>query len=81
MLLRKDRRGDQISHLFAAHDGFEGSSQGDFGLAEADVSADQTVHDAVGFHVFLDVPDRVQLVVRLFEGEQFFKFFLPGCVL
>ena len=48
--------------LFAVLDGLERSADGDFGLAEADVAADEAVHRELAFHVGLDVIDRRALV-------------------
>jgi hypothetical protein len=59
----------QDRHLPAASHCAEGGAQGDFGLAEADVTADQTVHRPAGFHVFDDCGDRGCLILCLFKTE------------
>jgi hypothetical protein len=47
----------------------ESSPQGDFGLAIADVAADEPVHRARGFHVAFDVGHDLDLVRSLLVGE------------
>ena len=65
VLLGKDCRGCKERHLLAAHDGFEGRTEGDFRLSVSDVSADQAVHDMGTLHVVLYVLDAGQLVLGL----------------
>ncbi len=59
----------QYGHLLAAGDGAEGGTQRDFGLAEADVAADQAVHRFAGAHVVDDGSDGRGLVVGFLEAE------------
>ena len=70
VLLGQQGSGRQNRHLLAAHDGDEGSTQRDFGLAEADVAAHQPVHRFAGGHILDDVVDRLGLVGRLFKAER-----------
>jgi hypothetical protein len=51
VLLGQQRGGRQKGHLLAAHDRHEGRAQGDLGLAEAHVAADQAVHGLGADHV------------------------------
>ena len=62
--------------LFAVLHGLEGGAHGDFGLAVADVAAEEAVHRLVGFHVALDVGDGGELVVGLVEVEGVFELVL-----
>jgi hypothetical protein len=59
----------QDGDLPAAGHGAEGGAQGDFGLAEADVAADQAVHRSARFHVFDHRGDRCCLILRFFKTE------------
>ena len=58
-------------------DSLESGAHGDFGLAVADVAAQQAIHRERGFHVALDVVDGVQLIGGLVEFEGVFEFALP----
>ena len=73
--------GTSTADLFAGLDGLEGGADGDLGLPEADVAAQQPVHREPGLHVGLDVDDGPQLVGRLDEREAVLELALPGCVL
>ncbi len=68
--------GRQQRHLLAAHDGDEGGAQGDLGLAEADVAADQAVHRFAGSHVGDHGIDGGGLVRRFLEAEALGKGFV-----
>jgi hypothetical protein len=59
----------QDGYLPAAGHGAESGAQGDFGLAEADVTTDQTVHRSARFHVFDHCGDRCGLILRFFKTE------------
>jgi hypothetical protein len=69
VLLRQQRGRHQHSDLARVCRGDEGGAHGDFGLAEAHVSADQAIHDTGTAHVALHRGDRRCLVRRLLEGE------------
>ena len=77
MLLAKDRRGHEHAHLIAGVDGLEGRPHRHFGLAVADVAAEQPVHRMRREHVALDGPDRIELVDRLVVGKRGVEFALP----
>ena len=53
------RRGEHRDLLVVLH-GLEGGAHGDFGLAVANIAAEQAVHRLGGFHVALDVGDGVR---------------------
>ena len=55
MLEREHRGGREHGHLLAVAQRLEGGAHGDFGLAEADVAAEQAVHGMRDFHVALDL--------------------------
>ena len=81
MLLRQNRRRHQHCHLFGILHGFEGGTDGDLRLAEADVAADETVHDFGGFHIVFNIGNGVFLILRFLVGKGVFKFLLPYRVL
>ncbi len=80
MLAREQGRRHQHCGLEAVLHRFEDGPDGDLGLAEADIAADEAVHRSGVFHVRLDVGDRLQLVVRLWIGEGLLQLGLPGRV-
>ena len=55
--------------LLALHRGHEGGAQGNLGLAEADIAADQSVHRPPAFEVAEHVGDGAILIVGLFPGK------------
>ena len=61
--------GREHGDLLAILHGLEGGAHGDFGLAVADIAAEQAVHGLRRFHVGLDVGDGRDLVVGLVEVE------------
>ena len=61
--------GRQDGDLLAILHRLEGGAHGDFGLAVADVAAEQAVHGLRRLHVALDVGDGGDLVVGLVEVE------------
>jgi hypothetical protein len=69
MLFAEQRRRAQHGHLLAAGDGAERGAQGDLGLAEANVAADQAVHRLAGAHVVDDGGDGRRLVGGFLETE------------
>ena len=77
MLLSQHCGWHQNRNLFAVCHGFKSGTQGNLGLAVADVTAKQPVHRAAGFHVGFDLLDCQKLVGRLDVGEGCFQFFLP----
>ena len=80
MLPRQQGGGGEDGALLAAHDALEGRPEGDFGLADADVAAEQAVHGPAFFHVLFDLSGGVELVVRLVVLEAGFKVALPVAV-
>ena len=68
VLLGEDRGRDQDDHLLAVGGGLDGGAQGDLGLAEADVAADQAVHRPRRLHVALTARFRSWSVVSGREG-------------
>ena len=58
VLFGEHGRRHQHGDLVAAVDRFEGRPHGDFGLAVADIAADQAVHRLGVFHVALEAFDR-----------------------
>ena len=61
--------GHEHGDLLAVGDRDEGGAQGDLGLAEADVAADQPVHRLARLHVLDHRVDGGQLVGRFLEAE------------
>ena len=69
VLLGKDGRGAQHHDLLAVLAALERRAQGDLGLAEAHVAAEQPVHGLSRLHVGLDVGHGRSLVGRELVGE------------
>ena len=69
VLLGEHRRRDEHQRLLAVHRDGEGRADGDLGLAEADVAADEPVHRARRLEVLLDGLDRGALVLGLAVRE------------
>ena len=67
-------------HLLAVHHGLEGGAHRDFGLAVADVAAEQAVHRRRRLHVALDVVDGVLLIERQLPLEGVLELLLPVAV-
>ena len=67
----------QHRHLFAVHHRLKGGAEGDLGLAEADIAAEQPVHRRLRLHVVFDLGDAFELVVRLVVFEAGFEIPLP----
>ena len=80
VLLRKDGRRSEDCDLASAEHAFEGRAQGDLGLAEADVAADESVHRRGPFHVGFHVDDRARLVGSLAVREGALELAHPGVV-
>ena len=69
MLARQQRGRHHDRDLLAVHGRDEGRAQRHFGLAEADIAADQPVHRTPGFEIADHGVDRGLLVVGLLVGE------------
>ena len=63
--------------LLAVHHGLEGRAHRDFGLAVADVAAEQAIHRRRRLHVLDDVADRGLLVRRQVVLERVVELLLP----
>ena len=81
VLSGEQRGGRQYGDLLAVLDRLERSPDGDLGLAEADVAAEQPVHRVRPLHVRFDVGDRHALVGCLDEREGVLHLVLPRRVL
>ena len=80
VLLGEQRGGHQHRDLLAVLHGLERGPDGDLGLAEADVAADQAVHRGLVLHVGLHVDDGLGLVGGGLVGERLLHLPLPGRV-
>ena len=69
VLLDQQRGGREHSHLFAAHYGDKGGAQGNFGFAEADIAAHQSIHRFALGEVFQHRADGGGLVFGFFVAE------------
>ena len=74
MLTREKRRRHDHRHLLAFDRSSEGRAQGNLGLAETDVAADEAVHRPAGSHVVQNCVDRGLLVVGFLIGKAGAKF-------
>lgn len=70
MLVGQHGGWDEHGHLLAVGGGLEGGADGDFGLAEAHVAADEAVHGLVRLHVGLDGLGGGQLVGGILIDER-----------
>ena len=70
VLLGEDRRRAEDENLAVVDRNGEGGPDGDLGLAEPDIAADEPVHRPRGLEVLLDGLDRAGLIVRLAVGER-----------
>ena len=77
MLKRQHRRRREERDLFSVHHGLEARAHRDFGLAVADVAAQQAIHRRLRFHVALDLGNRGLLVGRELVLECVLEFLLP----
>ena len=73
MLFREQRGRREDRHLLAIGDCHVGRTQGDFGLAEADIAADEAVHRPARAHVFDHGGNRGRLIRCFLEAEAFGK--------
>ena len=80
VLLGQNRGRHEHGHLVAGVDRFERGPHRHFGLAEADVAAEQPVHRPRLLHVVLDGGDGGELVGRFAVGKRGVEFLLPGRV-
>ena len=78
VLLGQNGRGAEHHDLTAGVHALKGRAQGDLGLAETHVAAQQAVHGLGRLHVGLDVGDSLQLVTRLVVGEALLHLDLLG---
>ena len=78
VLLGQNGRGAEHHDLAAGVHALKGCAQGDLGLAETHVAAQQAVHGLGCFHVGLYVGDSLQLVARLVVGEALLHLDLFG---
>ena len=77
MLLHEQGGWYENGNLFSILHCFEGCPDGDFGLAIADIAADQPVHGDSTFHIPLDFIDRAELIGCFDVLEGIFEFMLP----
>ncbi len=80
MLLGQDGGRHEHGDLFAAHDGLESGANGDLGLAEADIAADEAIHRLLGFHVGLGGGDGGELIRSFPVEERSLELALPFLV-
>ena len=78
MLLRQQSCRSQQRHLFASRDADKGGAQSDFGLAKADVTADQAIHRSRADHVLNYGVNGRALVRRFFKAKIVGKGFIVG---
>ncbi len=67
----------QQSSLLAIHNAFEDGPKTDLRLAEADITAEQTLHNPRLFHVRFNLSYHPLLVFRFFIGKSGLKILLP----
>ena len=77
MLLCQHGRRYEDGDLFSADDCLERGADGDFRFAEADITAQKSIHRLRFFHIALDLLDGAPLVDRFFIRERIFKLSLP----
>ena len=80
VLQRQHCRRHEHSHLFRVAAGLESGAHGHFGLAEADVAANETVHGVFAFHVAFHVVGGFQLVGGVLVDERGFQLVLQVVV-
>ena len=69
VLARQQRGRHHDGDLLAVHRGDEGGAQRDFGLAEADIAADEPIHRPAGGQIVAHGGDGGLLIVGLLVGE------------
>ena len=72
--------GRKHRYLFAIPHRFESRAHHDFGLAVADIAAEQAIHRLRAFHIALDIGDGGFLIARFAELEGVFELALPVAV-
>ena len=77
VLEREDSSGREHGDLLVVAQGLEGGAHRDFGLAVADVAAQQAIHGELRFHVALHVGDGLRLVLGLVVFERVFELLHP----
>ena len=80
VLLGQNGRGAEHHDLAAGVHALKRRAQGDLGLAETHVAAQQAVHGLGRLHVGLDVGDGLQLITRLVVGKALLHLDLLGRV-
>ena len=80
MLLGQNGCRGEHCHLLTGGDGLEDRADGDFGFAEAHITADQAVHRLGLLHVPFDIGNRLDLIRRGLVGEGVLEFVLPGAI-
>ena len=80
VLEREDGGRGEDRDLFAVHHRLERRAHRHFGLAVADVAAEQAVHRGRRLHVALDVDDGVALIDREVPLERVLELLLPVAV-
>ena len=80
VLLGQNSRGTEHHDLAAGVNALKRRAQGNLGLAETHVAAQQAVHGLGRLHVGLDIGDSLQLVARLVVGEALLHLDLLGRV-
>ena len=77
VLPRQHGGGHEDGDLLAAHHGFEGRANGDFGFTKTNIRAEQALHGFGSLHVALDLLHAAELVRRLAIQEGLLKLDLP----
>ena len=77
VLRHEQRRRGEHGDLLAVLDRLERGADGDLGLAETDVAAQQAIHRVRPLHVDLDIVDGDALIGCLDEREAIFHLGLP----
>ena len=80
MLPRKHGRRYEDRRLLARENALHHGTQRDLGLAEANVAAQQAVHQPVGLHIVLDLGNAAQLIVGFLVGKILLKLTLPRVI-
>ena len=76
MLTCEKRRWCDDGDLLSRHGGHEGGTQGNFGLTESNVTADEAIHRLAGGQIPECILNGVQLIVGLFVREACRELFI-----